>query len=119
MTLLAANVMHFARLLRRAGLPVGPSEARSALRALALIDIGSRAQVRTALRAAMTRRHEHQKVLDAAFDLFWRDPAGAQHAAASDWMRPSLPPRGSILLPIHGIDRRTLGKGLILVLVCS
>jgi hypothetical protein len=57
--------------------------------------------------------------LDAAFDLFWRDPAGAQHAAASDWMRSSLPPRGSILLPIHGIDRRTLGKGLILVLVCS
>ena len=32
MTFLAASVMHFARLLRRVGLPVGPSEARSALR---------------------------------------------------------------------------------------
>ncbi len=79
---LAANVMHFARLLRRAGLPVGPSEAMAALRALTLIDIGSREQTRTALRASMTHRHEHREVFDAAFDLFWRDPAAAEQAAA-------------------------------------
>ena len=29
-TTLSANVMHFARLLRRAGLPVGPAEAIAA-----------------------------------------------------------------------------------------
>ena len=86
--LLAANVMHFARLLRRAGLPVGPSEARSALRALTFVDIGSRAEVRTALRAAMTRRHEHQEVFDATFDLFWRNPEAAQHAAAMAMLAP-------------------------------
>ena len=86
--LLASNVMHFARLLRRAGLPVGPSEARSALRALTLIDIGSRAEVRTALRAAMTRRHEHQEVFEAAFDLFWRNPEAARHAAAMGMLAP-------------------------------
>ncbi len=88
MTLLAANVMQFARLLRRAGLPVSPSEARGGLRALTLIDIGSRSEVRTALRAAMLHRHEHQEVFDAAFDLFWRDPAAAQHAAAMGMLAP-------------------------------
>ncbi len=30
----------------------------------------------------MTRRHEHQEVFDAAFGLFWRDPAAAEQAAA-------------------------------------
>ncbi len=75
--------MHFARLLRRAGLPVGPSEAIAALKALTLIDIGSRTEARTALRAAMTHRHEHREVFDAAFELFWRDPAAAEQAAAA------------------------------------
>ncbi len=80
--------MHFARLLRRAGLPVGPSEAMAALRALTLIDIGSRADARTALRASMTHRHEHREVFDAAFDLFWRDPAAAERAAAAALLDP-------------------------------
>jgi uncharacterized protein len=79
----AANVLHFARLLRRAGLPVGPSEAMAALRALTLIDLGSRTEARTALRASMTHRREHQEVFDAAFDLFWRDPAATDQAAAA------------------------------------
>jgi uncharacterized protein with von Willebrand factor type A (vWA) domain len=78
---LAANVMHFARLLRRAGLPVGPSESIAALRALSLIDLGDKAQARTALRAAMIHRHEHQEVFDQAFTLFWRDPTAARQAA--------------------------------------
>ena len=37
---LAANVMHFARLLRRAGLPVGPAETLGALRSLGPRDHG-------------------------------------------------------------------------------
>ena len=79
---LAANVMHFARLLRRAGLPVGPSESIAAQDALTRIDIGSKTQARTALRAAMIHRHEHQEVFDQAFALFWRDPSAAEQAAA-------------------------------------
>ena len=79
---LAANVMHFARLLRRAGLPVGPAETLAAQQALSLIDLGSKAEARTALRAVMTHRHEHQDVFDQAFALFWRDPTAAEQAAA-------------------------------------
>jgi uncharacterized protein len=81
-SLLAANVMHFARLLRRAGLPVGPAETLAAQQALTRIDIGNRTEVRTALRTSMIHRHEHQDVFDYAFALFWRDPTIAEQAAA-------------------------------------
>ena len=74
--------MHFARLLRRAGLPVGPAESLAGQQALSLVDIGNRTQARTALRSAMIHRHEHQDVFDQAFALFWRDPTAAEQAAA-------------------------------------
>ena len=79
---LAANVMHFARLLRRAGLPVGPAETIAAQEALIRVDLASKTQARTALRTAMIHRHEHQDVFDEAFALFWRDPSAAEQAAA-------------------------------------
>ncbi len=80
--LLGANVMHFARLLRRAGLPVGPAEVIAAGQALELVELGDRRQVRSALRGLMVHRHEHIELFDHAFDLFWRDPNVGQHAAA-------------------------------------
>jgi hypothetical protein len=79
---LGANVMHFGRLLRSAGLPVGPAEAVAAQQALSLVDLGSRTEMRTALRTAMIHRHEHQEVFDHAFNLFWRDPTAAEQAVA-------------------------------------
>jgi uncharacterized protein with von Willebrand factor type A (vWA) domain len=80
--LLALNVMHFARLLRRAGLPVGPADMLAAEQAIALVQIGDKTQVRTALRATMIHRHEHADIFDYAFSIFWRDPEAARHAAA-------------------------------------
>ena len=82
--LLPANIMHFARLLRRAGLPVGPSDMLAAQAAAQLVDIGNRAQVRTALRATMVHRHEHQDLFEQAFRMFWRDPTAAATARAMD-----------------------------------
>ena len=79
---LAANVMHFARMLRRAGLPVGPAETLAGQQALSLIDLGDRTEAHTALRSAMIHRHEHQDVFDQAFNLFWRDPTAAEQAVA-------------------------------------
>jgi uncharacterized protein with von Willebrand factor type A (vWA) domain len=73
--------MHFARLLRRAGLPVGPAETIAAQQALTLVDIASKTEARTALRTAMIHRNEHREVFDQAFDLFWRDPAIAEQKA--------------------------------------
>ncbi len=79
---LGANVMRFAHVLRRAGLPVGPAETIAAQRALALVDLGDQRQARAALRCTMVHRHEHAEVFDHAFALFWRDPAAGRHAAA-------------------------------------
>ncbi|MBN8890332.1 MAG: VWA domain-containing protein [Rhodospirillales bacterium 70-18] len=80
--MLSANIMHFARLLRRAGLPVGPADMLAAQRAMLLVDIGSRVQVRTALRTTMVHRHEHEDLFNQAFLVFWRDPEAAKAAAA-------------------------------------
>ena len=79
---LAFNVMHFVRLLRRAGLPVGPAATVTAANALSLVDLGDRQQVQAALRALLTTRREHQEIFDQAFALFWRDPAAALQQAA-------------------------------------
>ncbi len=79
---LPANLMHFARMLRRAGLPLGPADLLAAAEAMACVDLGNRIQVRTALRAAMVHRHEHFPLFDQAFLLFWRDPEAGKHAAA-------------------------------------
>ena len=79
---LTVNLVHFARLLRRAGLPVGPAEVIAAGNALDQVEIGERQQVLAALRGLMVHRHEHIDLFDRAFDLFWRDPNAAQQAMA-------------------------------------
>jgi uncharacterized protein with von Willebrand factor type A (vWA) domain len=86
--LLAVNVMHFARLLRRAGLPVGPADMLAAQQALLLVNIGSRVQVRTALRTTMIHRHEHAELFEQAFMAFWRDPEAAKSAEAMGLLDP-------------------------------
>jgi uncharacterized protein with von Willebrand factor type A (vWA) domain len=58
----------------------------AAQQAVALVDIGSRVQVRTALRTTMIHRHEHEDLFDQAFLLFWKDPAAAAHATAMQLM---------------------------------
>ena len=80
------NIMHFARLLRRAGLPVGPSDMLAAQQAVQLVDVGSRAQVRTALRTTMVHRHEHEDLFHQAFAMFWRDPEAANAAKALEML---------------------------------
>ncbi|MEJ0019922.1 MAG: VWA domain-containing protein [Acetobacteraceae bacterium] len=57
--------------------------------------------MRTALRAVMVHRHEHQDVFDQAFSLFWRDPTAAEQAVAMALLEaqkekhPERPPPGS------------------------
>lgn len=70
----AGNLIGFARLLRRAGLPVGPAESLAAAEALAITGIAERDTVRAALRATLLHAHDHHEVFDGAFDLWWRAP---------------------------------------------
>ena len=95
----AGNILTFARLLRRTGLPVGPADVLAALQAVPWIDIGSRVQLRTALGSTLIHRHEHQDLFDQAFFLFWRDLEGggtaADGLAGADPVDSKRPPAGS------------------------
>jgi hypothetical protein len=71
---LAENITHFARVLRNAGIPVGPDRVLAALEALEAVGLERREDVHAALSAVMLDRHEQQQIFDAAFATFWRDP---------------------------------------------
>lgn len=68
----ADNVVHFGRVLRRAGLKIGPGAIQDAIRSVDAIGVGSRDEFRTALFCNFVKRHEDKAVFDAAFDVFWR-----------------------------------------------
>ena len=69
---LAENIAVFARVLRDAGLPVGPAHAVDAVRAVEAAGLSSRADVRAALQAVFVHKHDQIAVFDAAFDAFFR-----------------------------------------------
>lgn len=71
---LAANIVQFVRLLRRAGLPVGPGQALLAVEAVEAIGVGERAAMRQALFSALVTRPEQFAVFGQCFDIFWRNP---------------------------------------------
>jgi len=71
---IAENVAHFARVLRSAGLAVGPDRVVAAVAALECVGVERRGDVHAALAAVMLDRHDQQPLFDAAFDAFWRDP---------------------------------------------
>lgn len=77
---LALNVMHFARVLRATGLPIGTAALLDALRALTVIDITQREDFRSTLRAVFVHQSEHIDLFDQAFRLFFRDPFNAEQA---------------------------------------
>lgn len=71
---LAENVMHFARVLRTAGMPVGTHQVLAALSALEVAGIGRREDFYWTLAAVFVDRREQLELFDQAFHMFWRDP---------------------------------------------
>src|SRR5438094_2967094 len=72
--MISENIVHFARLLRAAGLTVGPDRVLQAMAAVEAVGLERRDDVHAALSAVMIDRHEQQAIFDAAFAAFWRDP---------------------------------------------
>lgn len=69
---LPENITYFARTLRRAGLPVGPSSVVEAVKAVEVGGIGSKDDLYWALHAIFVKRHDHSAVFHEAFNLFFR-----------------------------------------------
>ena len=71
---MATNLMHFGRLLRGAGLKVGPGAILDAVRAVEKVGIGSRQDLYWTLHATLVRRREEKEIFDQAFHMFWQNP---------------------------------------------
>jgi len=96
---IAENLVHFARVLRGAGLTVGPDRVLHAMAALEAVGVERREDVHAALSAVMLDKHEQQPIFDAAFAAFWRDPKLLERLMllllpkVGGLMRPPLPRR--------------------------
>jgi uncharacterized protein with von Willebrand factor type A (vWA) domain len=71
---LAENIMHFARVLRGAGLPVGPGQVLDALEAAQTGCLRSKHDFYAALHSVFVKRHDHDPIFEQAFHIFWRKP---------------------------------------------
>ena len=71
---IAENILQFSRLLRSAGLPVGPDRVILATRAVLAAGIESPGVLYWTLHASLVSRPEHHDIFDQAFYLFWKDP---------------------------------------------
>jgi uncharacterized protein len=71
---LLENVMHFARALRAAGLPIGPGKVLAAIEAVGAVGIADRQDFYWALHAVFVNRRDQRELFDQAFHIFWRNP---------------------------------------------
>ncbi|MCD9146490.1 vWA domain-containing protein [Pseudophaeobacter flagellatus] len=71
---LAQNITHFARALRKAGLPIGPGRVVDAVTAVAAAGFTSRQDFYWALHACFVSKPEHRVIFAQVFRLYWRDP---------------------------------------------
>jgi uncharacterized protein with von Willebrand factor type A (vWA) domain len=69
---LLAEAVGFGRALRAAGLQVDLGAAIDFARAMSLVDMGQRGQVKDAGAAVFVRRRDDREVYDRVFDRFWR-----------------------------------------------
>jgi hypothetical protein len=70
----AENIMHFARVLRAAGLPIGPGRVLDAIRAVEAAGIRRRDDFYWTLHAVFVNRQDQRELFDQAFHIFWRNP---------------------------------------------
>ncbi|MGX9353836.1 vWA domain-containing protein [Roseobacteraceae bacterium S113] len=76
---LGDNITHFARALRRAGLPIGPGRVMDAIRAVEAAGFTDKHDFYWALHACFVNRPEHRAIFGQVFRLYWRDPRFLEH----------------------------------------
>lgn len=76
---LVENITHFARALRRAGLPIGPGRVQAAIEAVAAAGFERKADFYWTLHTVLVNRPEERQVFNQIFRLYWRDPRYLEH----------------------------------------
>jgi uncharacterized protein with von Willebrand factor type A (vWA) domain len=79
---LVNNIAHFARALRKAGLPIGPGRVIDAIRAVEAAGFTEKRDFYWTLHACFVNRPEHRVVFAQIFRLYWRDPRYLEHMMA-------------------------------------
>ena len=79
---LAGNLLHFARILRVAGIPIGTDKVMDAVRILPIAGLERRSDCHATLSALFLTRHEQQAVFDDAFAQFWTPSAAEEREQA-------------------------------------
>lgn len=69
---IADNIVHFARTLRRAGMPVGPASVVDAVHAVEVAGIRNREDLYWTLHSVFVHKREQRAVFDEAFRIYWR-----------------------------------------------
>jgi uncharacterized protein with von Willebrand factor type A (vWA) domain len=88
---IADNIVHFARALRRAGVPVGPAAVIDAIRAVEVAGHRLARRFYWALHSVFVAKREHRSVFHEAFELFWRERGLLDKMLAM--LSPVAPPR--------------------------
>ena len=76
---LPANITHFVRALRKAGLPIGPGRILDTIRAVEAAGFTRREDFYHTLQACLVSRPEQRTTFAEVFRLFWRDPQFLEH----------------------------------------
>ncbi|WP_187429902.1 hypothetical protein ROLI_018300 [Roseobacter fucihabitans] len=76
---LAGNITHFARALRRVGIPIGSGRVIEAIRAVQAAGFTEKRDFYWTLHACFVNRPEHRLVFAQIFRLYWRDPRYLEH----------------------------------------
>ena len=71
---IASNILHFARLLRNAGLPIGPQKIILATEAVMAAGIADPKILYWTLHSVFVTRPSERDIFTQAFQLIWRDP---------------------------------------------
>ena len=71
---IAENIVMFARLLRSAGLPVGPQKVVLATQAVIAAGLDSQKTLYWTLHAVFVNKRSEREIFNQAFVMFWRDP---------------------------------------------
>lgn len=92
---LADNLVRFARVLRAAGMRVGPAATLDSLQAVGLVNLGQREDVKACLRAVFVHSPEDRTLFEHAFRLFFTAPSAIDPALALLLPASEPPPPGT------------------------
>jgi uncharacterized protein len=108
---LAENLLVFGRLLRAVGLDVHMGRMLDVLKALPLVDLGSRDEVYHTCRTLLVHRREDLATFDRAFSAFWRRRDSVTQPVRVDDLRDDAPAASTASAAIEMLGDANVGEG--------